>query len=384
MKIIDIKLYYLSTELNSPLIWASGRTNKRETILIQILTDEGVIGWGECININTFQTIKEIGTLLIGMNPLHRNHIHNYIHSIYRKANCASGLVIRALGAIDIALWDIYGKFYNQPIHELLGGKIRDSVLIYASGGYPNEDLNLKLVEDELEKYAAEKYQAVKLKIGYHSIEFDMERIKVARRVLGDKIGIMVDGNQSYDFYSSIQMGEKLSQYQILWFEEPIPVNRLEQYRNLREKMNIPIAAGENYHSYDEFHDVLSLGVVDILQPNVSNIGGLTEAIKILPLAWVLGRIVCPHTWGTPLLNAATLHYCSTIPNYSYALNSKFFYNEPIMEYDCTENPIREYLCIHDMQIKNGYISLPSKSGLGVDIDLYYLNKFKKDYYHIK
>ncbi len=376
MKITRINLHHLSIELDKSLVWAIGRATERETLVVEITTDDGIVGWGETINISAFSILSDIMPLLIGKNPLERNVIVSYLHTLFGKSNCSNGLVMCSIGAVEMALWDIAGKYYNQPIYQLLGGKIRDAVPVYASGGYPTESLNLDEFAEEMKQYKDKGFKAFKIKIGYYSIEDDMNRIKTARMVLGWEKDIMVDGNQSYDLFTALKVGERLSAYQISWFEEPLKMDRYEQYADFRRKSTIPVAAGENYHSYKEFHQALLNQSLDILQPDIGNMGGLSEAIKLIPLAEYYGKKICPHTWGTPILMAATIHFCLSIPNHTYSVIERPFYNGPVMELDCTTNPIRDLLCDHDMRIIDGMICVPSKSGLGVEVNRKYLNKF--------
>jgi len=183
----------------------------------------------------------------------------------------------------------------------------------------------------------------------------------------------MVDANHAYSLIESIELSKKMEKYEISWFEEPISPEHYKQYKELREKTSIPVSAGESEYLRYGFNQLLENKSVDIIQPDICSCGGLTEAKKISSLASVYGVDIVPHTWGSGLGIYVALNFIANIEPNPNRLVEKDLY----IEYDQTENRIREELIIPKLIIKDGYIEIPTSPGLGVDINEEKLNQFK-------
>ena len=208
------------------------------------------------------------------------------------------------------------------------------------------------------------------MKIGAMKPEADIERVKEIRKTIGDDIYLMVDANQAYNLYTAKKLLKKLEEFNILWFEEPLHYYDWESYSELKKFSAIAISGGESLRTSSQFKDFLVNQSYDIVQPDVANVGGITEFKRIINMASTMGIQTIPHVWGTPVMIAASLHVASTIPNSPRMDNPQPFLQEPGMEYDRTNNPLRENISSETQPFKfeNGYLNVPEKPGLGIEI----------------
>ena len=372
MKITKITTYLIESQLKNPFWWSNGKATKRSAVLVKISTDEGIEGWGE--GYGTQETISVIHSTLksqiISENPLNREKLWEKMYLALNNAVLQVGIGGCAISAIDIALWDITGKTYNLPVSELLGGKIRDKILTYATGLYYSENDFPKNLVDEAKYYKKIGFKGMKMKIGAIKPESDIERIKEIRKAIGDDIYLMVDANQAYNLYTAKKLLKKLAEFNILWFEEPLHYYDWNSYAELKKISPIAISGGESLRTSSQFKDFLVNQAYDIVQPDVANVGGITEFKRIINMASTMGIQTIPHVWGTPVMIAASLHIASTIPNTPRMDNPQHFLQEPGMEYDRTDNPLRENITLETQPFKfdNGYLDVPQKPGLGIEI----------------
>ena len=372
MKITKITTYLIESKLKEPFWWSNGKATKRTAALVKISTDEGIEGWGEGYgDKETISTIHStLGPQIISENPLNRERLWEKMYLSLNNAVLQVGIGGCAISAIDIALWDITGKKYNLPVSDLLGGKIRDKVLTYATGLYYSENDFPKNLVDEAKYYKKIGFKGMKMKIGAMKPEADIERVKEIRKTIGDDIYLMVDANQAYNLYTAKKLLKKLEEFNILWFEEPLHYYDWESYSELKKFSAIAISGGESLRTSSQFKDFLVNQSYDIVQPDVANVGGITEFKRIINMASTMGIQTIPHVWGTPVMIAASLHVASTIPNSPRMDNPQPFLQEPGMEYDRTNNPLRENISseTEPFKFENGYLNVPGKPGLGIEI----------------
>lgn len=378
MKIKEILIFHLKAPLQKPIIWSNGYINHRSTLLVKINTSSGISGWGETTDINAAPIIQNISSLLVGRNATERKCLWQFMFSLFYNSNCNYGVVTRAISAIDIALWDITGRMLNEPIYNLLGGKVRTSIAVYASGMYMTASNYMKNTYIEAESFVEAEFQSMKMKIGALEISEDCERIKGVRNVIGKDIRLMIDANQAYDVLSATKMALAVEKENIHWFEEPLPANNINGYASLKQKTFIPLAVGENFSSAYEFNDFFVRQCIDISQPDVGNIGGFTEISKVINLSHIFRINISPHAWGSPLLLAATLHCCATITPVSCSSTPLPYIQEPVLEYDCTENPFKSILCGSQITPEKSYLKIPDEAGLGVNVDEIIIQQFIK------
>ncbi len=364
MKITDVEAIHLSCPMQKPFVDATYVNRQRDAVIVRVSTDEGVTGIGESWCLGgppmTLKLVveKELRDYVVGEDPLDTERLWEkmYQGSIKRGRK---GILLEGISGIDIALWDIRGKVAKMPLYKLLGG-YRDRVRVYASGGFYGESGGTNELVEEMAAYARRGFTAAKLKIGRVSLLEDVERVKAIRAAVGDNMDLMVDANCSYRPYEAIKMGRKLEKYNIFWFEEPVACGDLEGSAEVARAIDIPVAAGENEYTRYDFRDQISKKAADILQPDLTVAGGITEAKKISAMADAWNISCAPHCFSVVAFWAA-LHFAASIPN---AL---------VLEFDGHPNPLREVLSQkREAPIaigENGCVQLPDAPGLGVELD---------------
>jgi len=290
------------------------------SLIVKIKTDEGLIGIGEgCAHSENNEaslaakTIVEKGflPLLKGEDPL---DIHRLWYKLYRYSEWYGrrGLAIYVLSAIDTALWDLAGKYFHVPVYKLLGGKFRDKIRVYASLIFDMDDPESSGKEGK--KYVDQGYTAVKYGWGWTrekafglNAEKDEEVVRVIRETLGPKIDLMIDVGRmvNWSLPYAAKMAERLKKYDIYWLEEPLPQDAIDSYVELTREADVWIAAGEGEYTRWGFKDWITRHAVDVLQPDVSKAGGLSEVKKITELADMWNMTVVPHGFSTAINVAA-------------------------------------------------------------------------------
>jgi len=374
MKIKSIESFILSDKLKESFYFSQWEYSERRICIIKITSDTGHVGWGEGYGPANLirEGVKYLTPFIIGQNPLETETIWSIMY--LRTLDFARrGIFVSALSAIDVALWDLNGKILEQPVYLMLGGKKRDTIVPYASGMYfTNGEKLCDILCEEAKQYVELGYKAMKMKVGL-CIEEDIKRVKMVREAIGANINLMIDANHAYNLREAIHLAEAIEKYNIYWFEEPISPEYYGQYAELRSKTTIPIAGGECEYLRFGFQTLLQSKSVDIIQPDICATGGLTEAKRIAVLASVYGVEVVPHTWGTSIALAAALHFICNFDIVPGRLKTPNCY----IEYDRTENGLREELTSTEMVVKNGEIKISDKPGLGFELNEDALNKYK-------
>ena len=370
MRITNIEGFNLSSPLERPFGWSNGWISARVVGLLKIETDEGITGWGEGYVGARGDFVKQLfGDLLIGADPLNRNALWQGMFDRVYNGNNAGGFGGSAISAVDIALWDIAGKAAGQSVSDLLGGRIRDKVAVYATGLYYTEgEFPTRLLE-EATMYVELGFKGMKTKIGGLPIAEDVRRVAAIRGAIGDDIRLMVDANQAYPASTAIRIGNQLADLDITWFEEPVNAKDVDAYLQVQAAVPMPVAGGENLRTRYEFNDFFARRAYDIAQPDVVNAGGITEMRNIAMNANSCGILVNPHVWGSPVMIAASLHLASTIPSCPPAYEPRPYEQEPVMEFDRTPSGIREGITAEPFDQQDGFITVPTAPGLGVEID---------------
>jgi D-galactarolactone cycloisomerase len=366
MKITDVQTIRLRAGIpvEGQVFSRSGIRNSRSTTLIKIETDEGIVGWGSCsgngelIELIVARILKPI---LLGMNPTESEEIWEraYVRGGHKEFG-TRGVGIVALSGVDIALWDILGKSRGVPIYQLLGGKFREKVPVYATALYPEEP---GIVAARARAFADQGFHGVKIKVGFDLAQ-DIRIVRAVRQELGRDFIIMTDANQGYTIEVALKAAGAYSDCGVFWLEEPLFAENIEGHAVLRESGNVPIAVGENLHTCYAFENFVARGAVDFLQPDVARAGGITEIKKIALMA---GKHKVPlsfHTWGDGIALAASLHLSTALKECT------------LMELDYTYNPLRNELLREPLLFCDGFMVPPEKPGLGVEPDPAALQKF--------
>lgn len=366
MKIASVNTYILDHPLEQRFESASMFFDRRQHCLVEIVCDDGTIGWGECLGPAQANAavVAAYRSHLLGQNPLEHEKLWITLYNVLRDQG-QRGLTVTALSGIDIALWDIKGKHYNAPVSELLGGRFRDSVRAYATGSFRKEGVDrVEDVSQEVAGYAAEGFHAVKIKIGF-DVEEDLQVIAAVRDSIGPDVRLMIDANHGYDALEAIEVGQRAAQFRIDWFEEPVLPEHLDAYQAVREKQPIPVAAGETWQGRYAMKMPLEQKAVDILQPDICGSGGFTEIRRIADMAALHGVRLVPHVWGTGVQIAASLQFMAALlPN-----PPRSSPREPILEFDRTYNPFRQAVLKTPLEQQQGVVAIPDGPGLGIEIN---------------
>jgi len=380
MKITAITPFLLSDTLDEAFYFSQFEYTTRLICVVKITTDSGLTGWGEGYGPAEVvrAAINFFAPLIIGRDPLQTEVLW---HDMHRRAldYARKGVMLSALSAIDIALWDIRGKALGQSVSTLLGGRFREKVEVYATGLYFTQartpspaDMPARLADEAL-LYKSQGYRAIKMKVGL-GIRADIANVTAVRAALGHDIKLMIDSNHAYTLRESLELSLALEPLRIHWFEEPLAPDDYAGYRELRRRTKIPLAAGECEFLRAGFRQLLEGRCVDFIQPETCAAGGITETKKIADLAQAHHIEMTPHNWGTGIAIAANLHLTA---NLSYP-PGRMFPNHPLLEFDRSPNRLREHLLTHPFKAADGHLPVPTAPGLGIEIDEQKLHHFSR------
>ena len=379
MKITGIKTYVLQAMLDDKGFgWSQRVTDKRQTAISIITTDEGIDGYGEAFYFGGPAKIvagmidDALGPLIIGKNPLDTSVIWDNLYNWTRDQGM-KGITIAAISAVDIALWDIKGKALDLPVYQLLGGAYRNRARAYATGLYEPQGVPSRIdaLVDEAIGYKKDGFSGMKLKIGY-GIETDIAYIKDIREAIGADLSLMVDANHAYNASEAIQLARKMESFDIHWFEEPVPPEDIDGYLEIKRNSNILIAGGECEYTRYGFRELINRRAMDILQPDLCATGGFTEMMKIVAMASAANLPVIPHVWGTNVGLAASLQFFAALPHFP----ERRFPAEPFFEYDRSNNPLRDGVTEEKFKLEGGYLAIPDRPGLGINLDMEFIEKY--------
>lgn len=350
-----------------------GRT--RATTLLRVETDTGVVGWGEAFVPGSIAeaTVEELFVDdVLGMDPFDVESLadRSYVDPYHFGG---SVFVQSALSALDVACWDIIGKTVGRPIHRLLGGRTCESLTPYASTMYFTEDD--RSIEAPMREAVEEGFTAAKIKIG-SGVEDDVERVRTAREILGDDADLMVDINGNYRPKQAVKTAKAIEQYDISWIEEPVPPENFTGYREVKQRIDIPIAAGEAHYGRFEFKRLIDDRTVDIVQPNLARCGGLSEARAIADMATTENVGVRPHIWNSAVGLAAAVQFAASVSEYPHTRNVP----EPMMvEFDRSDNPLRDEILSTPFDPTGGSLAVPQEPGLGIEVDEDTVERYRAD-----
>jgi D-galactarolactone cycloisomerase len=381
MKIVEIIPHVLSTPLEEPFSFSQGWVDKRSTMIVEVLTDEGVTGWGEslCHGLQPPEVAASFvefcfKTMLVGRDPFDVEVLWEEMYN--RTRPFGGGAAVNAMSGVDIALWDVIGRCLDRPIHKLLGGAFRSEVAPYATGFYRREGhKHIEAGIEEARRHASEGFGAMKLKVGF-GVESDVEYVHAVREAVGSGVRLMMDANCAYDVPVARRLLLECRDANVHFFEEPLAPEDLEGYKALRNLTATYVAAGENLFGKIGYRRWVSEGALDILQPDLCSSGGFTECKKIAAVAQAWTTAVVPHVWGSGIGLAASLQFIATLPPTPLSLNPE----EPMLEYDRSTHPFRENLIGGAISTMNGKVPVPQGPGIGVEVDREVLERYGKPF----
>ncbi len=387
MKITSIKSHVLRYELEEELGYSQQYYKHRTAHLVEIETDEGITGWGECFgpgNIalaNKFIVEKVIQPLIKGENPTNKEYIWHKVYNSLRDSG-QKGMPIQAISGIDIALWDILSKKANLPLYQLLGGKCNNQIPVYGYGMMlqkkPVEQL-IELFQKEAKEIKEKNFKAMKMKIGIGPKD-DLKLVKAVREAIGDDYKLMVDANHAYNLSDALYVGKGLDEMNIYWFEEPVAPEDYEGYKELKKKLNTNIAGGEAEFTKYGWNQLIKNRCVDIAQPEVCGLGGITEYLKVSALAQSNFIPIINHVWGSALSIAVNLHLLTSMPDMPGGL----FPSKPMLEFDTTsknkfitELAEEKFSILDQVKNNNGFAKPLEEIGIGINPSKDFIKKYE-------
>lgn len=368
MKITNIHSYVLQAQLKEPFRFSQWSYSSRAAMLVCIETDSGLKGWGEAYGppeVSKAAIDSFFAPLLLGCDPWEREYLWHLMFA--RSVDFGQkGIMLAAMSALDIALWDLCARSANLPLYRLLGGNEQKSIRCYATGFYfACHDIGALVTAfaREAEQYASMGFGAMKLKVGL-GVQNDLRLIESVRNAVPNDTCLMIDANHAYDPTTAIDLARRATKYNLTWFEEPVSPLDHEGYATVRRSVEIPIAGGECEYTRFGFASLLRAGGIDYAQPDLCACGGITEAMKIAALASIHSVHVTPHTWGTAIGQAAALHfYAARVGNPATLVPETKW-----IECDLSENPLRNSIVSKPICLLNGEWTIPQSPGLGVDV----------------
>ncbi|GAB3532950.1 enolase C-terminal domain-like protein [Photobacterium alginatilyticum] len=370
MRITDIEVICLRVpEPDQPCEWGE------DAVIVKVHTDAGVTGIGEadsspavvkaCIETpHSNLYCYGLRELLIGENPLEIERLWN---KMYWASNYMGrrGAGIHAISAIDIALWDIAGQFYGVPVHTLLGGKYRDQIRAYGtfipdSKPENNREIALNLVR--------QGFTSIKFGGGVFGDdpESDYQIVRHVREAVGDEIEVQIDLASKWRTTGhAAQMCKRLEPFNLNWVEEPVLADDMVGYSRLSRQIQPKLAGGESLTTRYEFKSFLEQSEVDIVQPDITRCGGITEMKKIYDLAQLHGTQLVPHGFSTGILLAASVHFLAACEHGT------------LMEYSQSSSPLFTDLMSNRLPFSQGYVPVPDSPGLGIELSEDVINKYR-------
>ncbi len=340
------------------------RTGGRGYPLVRVWGEDGLVGIGEASpmhpQVTKVAVEEQLKPLLVGMNALDLEACWEKMYiSTYKVRGQGTSI---AISGVDIALHDLVGKILGVPVYQLLGGKYRGHVRVYAS--FMNRDLAPEAYAERCVAAVEAGFTAVKIKTGRvfgfdgGDLAQDEVLVRTVRRAVGDQVELLVDANSGYSVPTAIRFGRVLEEYRAHHFEEPVPYTDLEGTAQVAAALDIPVAGGEQHHTRYDFRELLGRNAVDIVQPDVTKCGGLSEIKKIAALADAFGRYVTTHCTSVSIGLAAALHVWASTPACRYA-----------QEFNWAASQTRAPFLATPLVPENGQFTVPDAPGLGVALD---------------
>ena len=379
MLVKDIIVHKISAPLDKPFRFSQGWVYTRSSVIVEVIGENGICGFGECLCHGQQSSYLAAAFIehcyreeVIGKESLDVEVIWEKLYNKSRPFG-QQGIALNALSGLDIALWDLNGKQLGQPVSRLIGGRFREKLAAYATGFYRLEGCEYPetSVVDAL-NFVEEGFKAMKLKVGF-TPEKDIEYIRAIRKAVGPDIRLMVDFNACYSQSVARRIMLELESENIYFYEEILPPEDMEGYKALRNLTKSYMVAGEEIFGKISIKNWLANGALDIYQPDIASAGGFTECKKMAAIAQAYNTAIMPHAWGSGVSLAAALQFIASLPYTPMSDEPSELY----LEFDRSSHPFRTALINDGIKYENGYIYVPDKPGIGVEVNRDILEQYR-------
>lgn len=389
MRITDVTTLKLRYLMDVAMADAVHYMPERNLLLVQVHTDDGYVGLGECAayggTLDSMEAVvvRDLKPSLVGEDPFRVERLWSKM--AWRSHQRGQrGLLPMAISGVDIALWDIVGQATKTPLWKLLGG-YRDRLDAYASAGFYAGNKGIAEVAAEFAGYAERGFRFGKMKVGRNSdvmlnplpnmwasdyalatLEEDVERVKAVRRAVGPAFKLAIDANNAWSAPVAIRFMRRVADQDISWLEEPVSTDDLAGSAEIARALDVPVAGYESETGLGGFRDLIERRAVDIVQPDVIWTGGITECRRVAALAQAHRLPVIPHVFSSAVALVANMHFIAAIPNGG------------LLEFDQNPNPLRSELLEEPIEIgPDGTVKLPEAPGLGVTLNQATVDKYR-------
>ena len=359
MKITEIRTTLVQVPLEKPMITAIHETRSVGCVLVHLETDEGLTGENYIFSLNSDRLvvfdamIKSLARHVVGKDP---HYVEGMWDAMWRDINPIGhqGIAVSAISAIDTACWDLIGKAAGQPLYKLFGA-CRDDIKAYASSGlWLSQSIDELVAEADV--FMEQGFRAMKIRLGKPRMEEDLERVAAVRAAVGSDVELLVDANQAFTTPYAIKIGRRLEQYDIAWFEEPVPTYNLEGHAAVAAALDMPVATGETEYNRFAMRAMLEARAADILMPDLQRIGGLSEFRRVASLASAFHVPISTHIFTEQSLAiAGSTVNCISVEHVSWFSP---LYQEKIA-------------------IVDGKIAMPQRPGIGFTFDPQAVDRYR-------
>ena len=348
-------------------------------LFVKIYTNQDIWGCGEGVDAvpGTYHLVKMFGERLKGKSPLNVHRLFEDIRRMGVFQGAQAGMYVAVLSAVETALWDLAGKALGLPVYQLLGGKFRDRIRVYmdtalyqtklpkpaefAAAAREAVDMGFNAVKFDLDQYNdPNKYDAYNWTASPAELQRMVDQMTAAREAVGPSIDICADMHGRYDAPTGERVAKLMEPLKLMWLEEPVPAENIQAYKRITDSTSTPICAGENNYLTYGFREMLEIGAVDIVMPDLQKCGGLGEGQRIANLANAYYTPFAPHMVASMLGAMAACHVCASVPNFMIMEWQIYFH----------KNPMFNEIVTHDVpKMTDGFMQLSEKPGIGVEIN---------------
>jgi L-alanine-DL-glutamate epimerase-like enolase superfamily enzyme len=387
--ITDVSTFKLRYAVDPPMADAIHYMPERAVLLVQVATNSGLVGIGECAayggSLDSMERIvlADLKPTLLGEDPFIVERLWSRMARRSSQRG-ASGMLMQAISGVDVALWDLIGQATKTPLYRLLGG-YRDALEAYASAGFYARDKSIADLGNEVAGYAERGFRTVKIKVGRNpevmlnplpdmwapdyatvTLDEDVERVRAARAAIGPDVRLAIDANNAWTPSVALQFMGRVEDQRIYWLEEPVATDDVKGSAEVARALDVPVAGYETATGLARFRDLIVGRAVDIVQPDVIWTGGITVCRKVAALAEAHGLPVIPHVFSSAVAAIANMHFIASLPNGG------------LLELDQNPNPLRTELFEETIDIQpDGTVRLPDGPGLGITLNRSTVDRFR-------